>query len=242
MQNCMQIIPRKSYNTYGTVVLTLFFLTAVTLIGITSEMNANFNLRCNLGKNLAVDINSQKTFVETTCSLKYEQKYNSPVPFNWFVILNFGLVFALSIIYAFSVKSRVEKLDKPSTTAADVLVERQPLSQQNQRSQPNEEDTKFRLPVFYIYLLHLVFFRLLPMVLFVVFVFYPANFPTKFSCPWPSGISSNANITNITKRFNFSTVDCKNPLGSKSTSLARTVWIVDIIFSLVTLVEAVYLV
>ena len=236
----MQFIPRKSYNTYGTVVLTLFFLTAVTLIGITSDVNSN--LRCNPGKNVAVDI-SQKTFVETTCSLKYEQKYNSPVPFKWFVILNFGLVFALSIIYAFSVKSRVENLDKPSTTAADVLVERQPLSQQSQRSQPNEEDdTKSRLPVFYIYLLHLVFFRLLPMVLFVVFVLYPADFPTKFSCPWPSGTSSNVNITDNTKRFNFTMVDCKNPLGSKSISLARTVWTVDIIFSLVTLVEVVYLV
>ena len=163
------------------------------------------------------------------------------MPFNWFVILNFGLVFTLCIIYAFSVKSRVEKWDKPTTTTAD--IELQPLSQQSQRSQPNEEDdTKSRLPVFYIYLLHLVFFRLLPMVLFVVFVLYPADFPTKFSCPRQSGTSSNANIINITKRSNFTMVDCKNPLGSKSISLARTVWTVDIIFSLVTLVEVVYLV
>ena len=143
-------------------------------------------------------------------------------------------------------KSRVEKwdkpltVDKPTTTTND--VELQPLSQQSERSQPDEDDTKSRLPVFYVYLLHLVFFRLLPMILFVVFVLYPADFPTKFSCPWPSGTSSNVNITDNTKRFNLTIVDCTNPSGSKSATLAKAVWIVDIIFALVTLVEVVYLV
>ena len=244
MESCMQFIPRKSYNTYGYVVLALFFLTAVTLIGITSDLNAKSILSCNPGENVAVDIR-QKTFVETTCSLKYEQKYNSPVPFNVFVILNFGLVFALSIhrsiIYAFSVKSRVERWDKPTRTIDD--VELQPLSQQGQRSQPNQEDdTNRRIPVFYIYFFHLVFARLLPMILFVVLVLYPADFPTNFSCPWPFGTSSKVNITAFNKQFNLTIVDCKNPLGSKSISFARAVRIVDIIFSLVTLVEAVYLV
>ena len=239
MQNCMQFIPRKSYNGYGYVVLALFFLIAVTLVGITSDLNAKSSLSCNPGKNVVDDI-KEKTFVETECFLKYEQKYNSPVPFNWFVILNFGLVFGLSVIYAYIVNSRVERWDKPTTTTND--VELQPLSQQSQRSQHDEDGTESRLPVFYIYLLHLVLFRLLPMILFVVLVLYPADFPTKFSCPWPSGTSSNVNITGNTKRFNLTIVDCTNPSGSKSTSLAKAVWIVDIMFALVTLVEAVYLV
>ena len=78
------------------------------------------------------------------------------------------------------------------------------------------------------------------MKLFVVLVLYPADFPTKFSCPWLSG--TYVNIADNTKRFNLTIVDCTNPLGSKSISLAKAVWIVDTIFSLVTLVEAVYLV
>ena len=119
MESCMQFIPRKSYNTYGYVVLALFFLTAVTLIGITSHLNAKSNLSCNPGKNVVDDI-KEKTFVETECFLKYERKYNSPVPFNWFVILNFGLVLSLCIIYAYSVKSRIERWDKPTTTTNDV--------------------------------------------------------------------------------------------------------------------------
>ena len=161
------------------------------------------------------------------------------MPFNWFVILNFGLVFVLSIIYAYSVNSRVERWDKPTTTTND--GELQPLSQESQTSQPDEHGTKSRR-VFYIYLLHLVFFRLVPMILFVILVLYPADFPTKFSCPWPSGTSSNVNITDNTKRFNLTIVDCTNPSGSKSATLAEAVWIVDIIFALVTFVEAVYLV
>ena len=229
----MQFIPRKSYNSYGYVVLALFFLTAVILIGVATDLNAKSNLSCNPGKNVAVDI-SQKIFVQTTCSLKYEQKYNSPVPFNGFVILNFGLVIALSIIYAFSVKSRVERCDKPTTTTDDVEL---------QSSQPNQGcDAIRRIPVFYIYFFHLVFARLLPMILFVVLVLHPADFPTNFSCPWPVGTSSKVNITAFNKQFNLTIVDCKNPLGSKSISLASAVWIVDTIFSLVTLVEAVYLV
>ena len=57
------------------------------------NLNAKSNLSCNPGKNI-VDDTKQKTFVEMTCSLKYEQKYNSPLPLYKFVILNFGLVFA----------------------------------------------------------------------------------------------------------------------------------------------------
>ena len=239
MESCMEFIPRKSYNTYGYVVLALFVFTGVPLAGITSDLNVKSNLSCNPGKNVVNDI-KEKTFVETECFLKYEQKYNSPVPFNWFVILNFGLVLVLSIIYAYIVKSRVERWDKPTTTTDD--AELQPLSQESQTSQPDEDGTKSRFPVFYIYLFHLVFFRFLPMVLFVVFVLYPADFPTKFSCPWPSGTSSNVNITDNTKRFNLTIVDCTNASGSKSATLAKAVWIVDILFSLVTLFEAVYLV
>ena len=235
MDSCIQFIPRKSYNTYGYVVLALFFLTAVALIAITSALNGKSNLSCNPDKNIVNDI-KQKTFVETECFLKYERKYNSPVPFNWFVILNFGLVFILCIIYAYSVNSRVERWDKPTTTTDDAELP----SLQNQISQHDENGTNPRISVFYIYLLHLVFARLLPMILFLVFVLYPADFPTKFSCPWLSG--TYVNIADNTKRFNLTIVDCINPSGSKSATLAKAVWIVDVIFSLITLLEAVYLV
>ena len=80
------------------------------------------------------------------------------MPLYVFVILNFGIVFSLCFI-----------------------CELQPLPEE--RSQPNQEnDPKTSIPMFYVYIFQLLFGRALPMILFSVLVFYPADFPTKFFC------------------------------------------------------------
>ena len=117
-------------------------------------------------------------------------------------------------------------------------AELQPLSEE--RSQPNQEnEPRPCIPVFYVHIFHLLFGRALPMVLFAVLVFYPADFPTEFFCRF-----SPSNLSNpyFTSRRNFKTVECKNTLGSKISSLAKAVWILDIIFSLVSAAETVHLV
>ena len=211
MENWKELIPHKSYNWFGNVVLTLFFLTAGTYIGIgiAVDMKVTSNFRCNPDKNLAVDL-SQKTYVETSCSLQYEQKYHSPVPLYGLVTLKFGIVLSLCIIYAYSVKSHIESLDRINTRTND--AELQPLSEQ--KSQSNQEnEQKPCIPVFYVYIFHLLFGRALPMVLFAVLVFYPADFSTEFVCRLPP---SNLSMPDFASGSNFTTVECKSTLGSKN--------------------------
>ena len=237
MENWKELIPHKSYNWFGNVVLTLFFLSAGICIGIgiAVDMKVISNLRCNLDKNLAVDL-SEKTYIETSCSLQYEQKYHSPVPLYGFVTLNFGIVLSVCLIYAYSVKSHIESLDRIFSRTDD--AELQLLSEE--RSQPNQEnEPKPCIPVFYAYIVHLLLGRALPMILFAVLVFYPADFPTEFFCRLPP---SNLSIPDFASGINFTTVECKSTLGSKNSSLAQAVWILDIVFSLVSVVDTVHLV
>ena len=85
----------------------------------------------------------------------------------------------------------------------------------------------------------MLFGRALPMILFAVLVFYPANFPTEFFCRLPP---SNLSIPEFASGRHFTTVECKSTLGSKNSSLAKAVWILDIIFSLISVAETVHLV
>ena len=144
MENWKELIPYKSYNWFGNVVLTLFFSAAGICIGIAADMKAISNLRCNPNKNLAL---SQKAYVEASCSLHYEQKYHSPVPLYRFVVLNFGIVLSFCIFYAYAVKSRIESLDRSldrSTTTDDdaglqlheALIEQRSQSNQENRPKP----------------------------------------------------------------------------------------------------------
>ena len=242
LENLKEIIRYKSYNWFGNLVLMLFYVAASMCIGsglAAYIMNAS-NLRCNPDKNLA---RSEKAYVETSCSLQYEQKYQLPVPLCVFVFLNFGIVILLCNFYAYGVKSRIESLDRSSdrsTTTDDdaglqlheALIEQE--SQSNQENRPN-----YCIPVFYAYIFHLLFGRALPMILFAVLVFYPANFPTEFFCRLPP---SNLSIPEFASGRHFTTVECKSTLGSKNSSLAKAIWILDIIFSLVSVAETVHLV
>ena len=242
LENLKELIRYKSYNWFGNLVLMLFYVAASMCIGsglAAYIMNAS-NLRCNPDKNLA---RSEKAYVETSCSLQYEQKYQLPVPLCVFVFLNFGIVILLCNFYAYGVKSRIESLDRSSdrsTTTDDdaglqlheALIEQE--SQSNQENRP-----KYCIPVFYAYIFHLLFGCALPMILFAVLFFNPANFPTEFFCRLPP---SNLSIPEFASGRHFTTVECKSTLGSKNSSLAKAIWILDIIFSLVSVAETVHVV
>lgn len=73
------------------------------MIGITRSIAGNEDQK------FSCDIESKsKSFIKTSCFSKYQQKYNSPVPFYAYVILSFGLT-VVTCIYSLCVKSRVEQ-------------------------------------------------------------------------------------------------------------------------------------
>jgi hypothetical protein len=159
-------------------------------------------------------------------------------------VINFGLVFLLSIIYAYSVKLRVEIFaNPPSPTTISAEDESQPLSGISQAAtDPMAYQNSGRPIVFTVYIMHLILCRIIPLVIFAALLLTSSNFPVQFHCPWPiqTTSTSHANFTQ-SQTTNHSIVDCSFPMGSKNEKLVSTVVIANILFGTVTFMELAYL-
>ncbi len=153
--------------------------------------------------------------------------------------LNFGIVLALSIVYAYLVKGRVEKFDYSTgtETSKDHDGENQAmLILSSPRQNPRDvRECLSHFSTFAIYIAHLLIARIIPLLLFAS-VFYLAYTPNNFPCPWRSEIQKKGTSTfndTFNSRQNFTIIDCTNPIGQKSKTLVDIVATVDAI--LVTL-------
>ena len=223
MQDFINYLPRKSFNTYGIVLLTLFGLIGVLVVGISSSFNFDNSFHCYDKTISKTKDPSLSKNIEIKCSLKYQEKFRTQLIFVM-LIVNFVAVLTLSIIYGFLVKHRVE-LPTGAT------------------NQSNEESNSWTNPVdvrqclesfstFSIYIIHLMVARKIPLLVFALWIFCPAHIPNKFSCPWRSKVkateTSNFNDT-IHSRYNLTFIDCTNPFGKRSQTLAHLVATIDII-------------
>ena len=83
------------------------------MIGITRSIAGNEDQK------FSCDIESKsKSFIEISCFSKYQENYNSPVPFYAYVILSFGLTVVITCIYSLCVKSRVERVEQRLSSEA----------------------------------------------------------------------------------------------------------------------------
>jgi adenylate kinase len=243
MESCLKSLPRKSYNTFGVVFITSFVSIGIVLIGITSGFESKATLQCNPDKSLASDLSTRK-FIDTQCFLKYAQEFLPSLPLHVLFLINFGLVLLLSIIYAYSVKHRVQIFaDPPSPTTDGAEDESQPLSGISQAaSDPMAYQNCGRPIVFTVYIMHLILCRILPLVIFAELLLTSSNFPVQFHCPWPiqTTSASHANFAQ-SQTTNHSVVDCSFPMGSKMEKLVSTVVTANIVFGTATFMELAYL-
>jgi GTPase SAR1 family protein len=163
-------------------------------------------------------------------------------------ILNFGIVFALSIIYAYLVKHRVKKFDYPTRTTTsnndgDENQEMLPSPNHGQNSRDIRECLG-RFSTFSIYVVHLLVARIIPLLVFSLWIFYPAQFPSDFSCPWRREMQgkgiSNFNVT-LNSRNNLTFIDCTNLIGGKSKTLVYIVATVDVCLVTLSFLELGYI-
>ena len=247
MQGFINYLPKKSFNTYNIVLLTLFGLIAVLVIVISSSFTFDNSFHCyhetiSKTKDLSLSKN-----INIKCSLKYQAKFRTQLIFVM-VIVNFVIVLFLSIIYGFLVKHRVEKFDPPTgaTNPNNVDDENQAmLSPSNPwPNPPNVRECLGRFSTFSIYIIHLMIARIIPLLVFALWIFYPAHIPNNFLCPWRSEIkaaeTSNFNDT-LDPRYNLTFIDCTNPFGERSQTLARAVATIDVCVVTLTLVELGYI-
>ena len=243
MESCLKSLPRKSYNTFGVVLIILFSSIGIVLIGIASDFESKATLQCNPDKSLANDLSTRK-FIDTQCFLEYAQEFLPSLPLHVMFAINFGLVVLLSIIYAYSVKHRVQIFADPPTTTDGAEDESQTQSGISQAaSDPMAYQKSARsIIVFTVYIMHLIICRIIPLVVFATLLLTSSNFPVQFHCPWPIQTTSafHANFTQ-SQTNNNSIVDCSFPMGSKNEKLVSTVVTANILFGTATFMELAYL-
>ena len=240
MESCLKFLPHKSYNTFGSVILTLFVSIGVVIIGIASDFDSKATLQCNPDKTLASDLSTRK-YIETQCLLKYTQEFYLSLPLYALFVINFGLVLVLSIIYAYLVKRRVEIFANPmnETAANNAEDESQPLSQA--ASDPMAHQSSRSYFVFAVYISHLIICRIVPLVVFGVLLLNSMNFPVHFLCQWPMNSKTTTTHVNVTQSTNFSIVDCTYLMGSKNEKVAATVIAINFLFGTEAFIELAYL-
>ena len=243
MESCLKLLPRKSYNTFGVVLLSLFVATGVVLIAIATDLDSKATLQCNPDKNIASDLSTRK-YIDTNCLLKYAQEFYPFLPLHNLFMVNFGLVIILSIIYAYSVKHHVENFaDPPRATTNGAEDESQPLSAISQAaSDPMAHQNSGRCIVFTIYIFHLILCRIIPLVVFAALLLNSSHFPVQFHCHLPM-LTTTTPHANFTQRqsTNFSVVDCTYPMGNKYENAVATVVTINFLFGTVTFMELAYL-
>ena len=240
------LIPRSTYNKFGFLCLAAFVSAGVVLIGIASDLDSKATLQCNPDKTLASDLSTRK-FIETQCLLKYAKKFHpSYLPLHNQLMVNFGLVYLLSLFYAYWMKDRVEIfVDTPSATTNNVEDKSPLLSSISQAASDPKAHRKFnRFSVFMAYIMHLIFCRMIPLVVFAVLLLTSSNYPVKYDCSWPIR-TTNSPLDKFLGRqsMNRSTsVDCIYPVGSKMETVAVAVVTTNFLASTVALMEVVFLV
>ena len=198
---------------------------------------------CNPDKIIASDSSTRK-YIDTQCFLKYTQEFYTSLPIYVLVLINFGIVYLLSIIYAHLVEHRVEIFAEPrSVRINDAEEECQPLSMGI--TVAGADPTAYRKSagryiVFTAYVTHLIVCRIIPLVIFAVLLLSSENFPVQFKCHLPTKTTSIP-PANVTQNANLSIVDCTFPMGSNNKGLAVAVVTVNCIIGTVALVELVYL-
>ena len=248
MQNCVDYLPRKSFNAYDVVLLKLFGLFAVVVISISGFLAFDTSFHCydkTISKTKEASLIKN---INIKCSLEYQEKFLFILPMYAMFILNFGIVFSLSIIYAYLVKHRVEKFDYPtrmttSNNGGDENQEMLPSPNPDQNARDIRECLG-RFSTFSIYVVHLLVARIIPLLVFALWILYPAQFPKNFSCPWRLDMqgkgTSNFNVI-LNSRNNLTIIDCTNPIGGKSKTLVYIVATVDVFLVAVTFLELGYL-
>ena len=243
MEICLKLLPRKSYDKNGLFLLMIFVSIGVVVIGIAGIFEAKAMLQCNPDKIIASDVSTRK-YIDTQCFLKYTQEFYTSLPIYVLVLMNFGIVYLLSIIYAHLVENRVEIFTEPrSVRANDAEEESQPLSVGITVAGADpmaHRKSAGRYIVFTAYVTHLIVCRIIPLIIFAVLLLSSSNFPVQFKCHLPTKTTSNP-PANVTQSANFSIVDCTFPMGSNNKGLAVAVATVNCIIGTVAFVELVYL-
>ena len=224
----------KRFSTLARICAVIHFmigsvLTAMAVNPISNEME---KFSCAVYTKYA----TVKIHAEKSCFSKYNDAYNSPIRFWIFVLLSFGSVVLVSAIYFLGVESRIDEIER-------YLIKRNE-AQTGDKKKDNEPGRN-TFYVFKFYFFHLVVRSMLG-VLFAYLqynVLYPNGFVSDFPCEYVNLSQENLNATSSSNgNATLSNVTCTHS-GAKDKQFLATIFLVyNIIFTIITLAEVVYLI
>ena len=244
LERCLKIIPTKSYNKFGWLFLIVFEIFGSIIFLIAKDFDSKTILQCNPYQSFSSDL---RKYIETQCLLKYAEKFHHLFPNYALILINFGLVLLLSFIYAWLVKGRVEIFaDPPNTTTSVAQDEGQPLLGISQAATDAKTYTELAVSrvLFMVYIMHLIFCRIVPLAVFAILLLTSSNYPVKYDCPWSVSQTMSSGVANFSQRQNtnpFATVDCTYPMGKKKEIIALIVATINFLFVIMAFMELSYL-
>ena len=230
MDSVKDFVSPKRFSISSYICVILHSICGVILIATTTALRLGETEKFNC----AVDTTfaTHKTYVEKTCFSIYNDVYNSPVRLFAFVLLSFGSVAVVSVIYSLAVGSRIDETERYSSGRSPLL------------NGPNQPGTR-TLYVFYFYFFHLVVRTIFGMVFTILHftVIYPTGFDSKFACIYPKLTQPDPNITTAKNAsVPSSSVTCENLAAKDKLSCSYAVFGCNVIFTLIMLLEVIYMI
>ena len=223
MECFKELLTPKTFNKLSFVAVICWVASGGILLGIFADIQnseSRFDFSCDATKN-------NKDVIEGKCFEQYEKRYNK-LPVYGFVIVNFGLIALVAVIYSQIVKSRVDDLELPNADNESQLQQAHPTR-------------RYRLFVAYCCQLA---FRISFAILFMALqtqVLYPQNFPSDFKCDMipragNNSITQSTNFTQITQAYS-----CHNQRATNKNFWTNALIVVNGAFGLVVFVEIVWI-
>ena len=223
-------ISPKRFSILAYVCVILHLICGVILTAITTALSQSETEKFSC----AVDTTfTRKIYVEKTCFSIYNDAYNSPVRLFGFVLLSFGSVVVVSVIYSLAVGNRIDETERYLTESDGPVL-----------SGGNQPGT-MTFYVFYFYFIHLVVRSILGILSTILqyTVLYPSGFHSQFSCFYPELTQADTNTTAAKNASApLSIVTCVNSAAQDKQFWGTFVCVCNVIFTLIMLLEVIYMI
>ena len=231
MDSVKDFVSPKRFSISSYICVILHSICGVILIATTTALRLGETEKfyCAVDTTFA----THKTYVEKTCFSIYNDVNNSPVRLFAFVLLSFGSVAVVSVIYSLAVGSRIDETERYSSGRNSPRLDG-----------PNQSGTR-TLYVFYFYYFHLVVRTIFGMVFTILHftVLYTTGFDSKFACIYPKFTQQDPNITTAKNAsVPSSSVTCENLAAKDKLSCSYAVFGCNVIFTLIMLLEVIYMI
>ena len=234
MDSVKDYLPPKRFSTLAYVCVILHLMCGAILIAITMDSNSDDMEKFSCAVNTTFA--THKTYVEKTCFSNYNDVYNSHIRLFAFVMLSFGSVAVVSVIYSLAVANRIDKTERYLTKRDET---------QTDAKKEIIEPGRKTYYVFYCYFIHLVA-RFILGVLFTIlqyYVFYTNGFDSEFTCDYSALTQPDPTITTATMNTSvlLSNVTCTNLAAKDKEFWATSVTVCNVIATVIALTEVIYL-